>query len=369
MGEYQSYADSLSSLVFVTFYICFDQMQNNLISQAGQMETNGTPNDLLPAMNQVGCIVLGPLIQEGLYPFLHRRRVYPTPVSRITIGFAFVTLSMLYAAVVQLLIYRSPPCYDRPGSCGSNQINVWVQAPLYFLISAGEIFAYVTALEYAYDNSPKAMKVVVQAVGLLVGGVGSACAMALTPVARDPYLVVFYGSLTAGMAITTIVFWMLFRERDGLQKALEVRAGPTGAIRDSVHHNGGRAANKVSDIAPLLQPIDAGDPIWFPSSMAPGLFQTTGSHSQPTNQTPPIPRKSSRRPQRVDARTDCGNRSHPMTHVPKLCGTHSLGQGCQDPPQPGGEAAVLAGRGCCQARKGSRRYYAPAVMDSQLQRL
>ncbi|KAF1358616.1 hypothetical protein EJ07DRAFT_67827, partial [Lizonia empirigonia] len=46
-------------LAFIMFYVCFDQMQNNLISQAGQMQTNSTPNDLLPAMNQVGCIVLG----------------------------------------------------------------------------------------------------------------------------------------------------------------------------------------------------------------------------------------------------------------------------------------------------------------------
>ncbi|KAF3031692.1 peptide transporter ptr2 [Didymella heteroderae] len=265
-------------LAFVTFYVCFDQMQNNLISQAGQMETNSTPNDLLPAMNQVGCIVLGPLIQEVLYPFLHRRRVYPTPVSRIAIGFAFVTLSMLYATVVQLFIYRSPPCYDRPGSCGSNEINVWIQAPLYFLISAGEIFAYVTALEYAYDRSPKAMKVVVQAVGLLVGGVGSACAMALTPVARDPYLVVFYGSLAAGMAATTIVFWMLFRERDGLRETTEVVAGPAEAIRGPVHHDGGHAANNISDIAPLLQPIDAGGPIQFPSSIALVQFHRVGLH-------------------------------------------------------------------------------------------
>ena len=52
-----------SSIAFVIFYICFNQMQNNLISQAAQMEASGTPNNLLPAMNQVGCIVLGPLIQ------------------------------------------------------------------------------------------------------------------------------------------------------------------------------------------------------------------------------------------------------------------------------------------------------------------
>jgi dipeptide/tripeptide permease len=77
-----------SSIAFVMFYICFDQMQNNLISQAAQMEASGTPNDLLPAMNQVGCIVLGPLIQGWVYPLLHRRQIYLKPIMRITIGFS-----------------------------------------------------------------------------------------------------------------------------------------------------------------------------------------------------------------------------------------------------------------------------------------
>jgi POT family proton-dependent oligopeptide transporter len=203
------------------FYICFDQMQNNLISQAGQMRSSSVPNDLLPALNQVGCIVFGPLIQGVLYPVLRRRQLYPSPITRITIGFGFVTLSMLYATIIQLLIYRSPPCYDQPGHCGHNQINVWTQAPLYLLIAVGEVFAYVTALEYAYEYSPKTMKVIIQAVGLLIAGVGSACAMALTPVARDPNLLIFYSSLTAGMAATSIVFWLLFRKYDRHRTTIE----------------------------------------------------------------------------------------------------------------------------------------------------
>ncbi|KAK1920203.1 hypothetical protein P3342_002499 [Pyrenophora teres f. teres] len=237
-------------------------MQNNLISQAGQMQTNGTPNDLLPAMNQVGCIVLGPLIQEFLYPFLHRHRIYPTPVSRITVGFAFVTLSMLYATVIQLFIYRSPPCYDQPGSCGHNQINIWIQAPLYLLISAGEIFAYVTALEYAYDHSPKAMKVIMQAIGLLVSSVGSAYAMALTPVARNPYLVTFYASLTGSIAVTTVIFWALFRRQDSLSACVESTVDLPAAVSSVTQQINTRpAANRVLDKAPLLNPIDAGGPI------------------------------------------------------------------------------------------------------------
>jgi POT family proton-dependent oligopeptide transporter len=210
-------------LTFVMFYVCFDQMQNNLISQAGQMDTQGTPNDLLPALNQVGCIVMGPLIQMGLYPFLHRRRIYIGPVMRITIGFGFMALAMLYATVVQHAIYSSPPCAESPELCSDLDVgiqgrpNVWLQAPIYFLISTGEIFAYVTGLEYAYDHSPKDMKVIVQAISLLVAGIGSIVALALTPVVHDPNLVIFYASLTAGMAVTTIIFWLVFRNYDRTQ--------------------------------------------------------------------------------------------------------------------------------------------------------
>ena len=192
-------------IAFIVFYVCFDQMQNNLISQNAQMETNGTPNDLVGAMNQVGCIIFAPLIQEVLYPFLHRRRIYLRPVTRITIGFCFVASSMLYATLVQHFIYSS----------GDVKINVWIVAPLYFLLAIGEVFAVVTAMEYAYDHSPKDMKAVVQAFSLLIAGVGSAVAMALTPAAHDPLMVAFYGSLTGAMVLTTIVFYIIFRHYDG----------------------------------------------------------------------------------------------------------------------------------------------------------
>lgn len=144
------------------------------------MTTHNTPNDLPPTMNQVGCIVLVPLIQNVLYPFLHRRIIYPRPIFRITIGSCFIGLSMIYAMIVQHVIYMFPPCYNVPGSCdyrnslesGPNEVNVWIQTPIYFFIATGEIFAYVIGLEYAYDHAPKDMKVIVQAISFLLAGVG-----------------------------------------------------------------------------------------------------------------------------------------------------------------------------------------------------
>lgn len=212
-------------IAFVVFYLCYDQMQNNLISQAAEMETNGTPNDLVPAMNQGGCIVFAPLIQEVLYPFLHRRRIYLRPVTRITIGFCFIASSMLYATIIQHFIYASTDA----------KVNVWIQAPLYILMAIGEVFATVTAMEYAYDNSPQRMKAIVQAVSLLIAGVGSAVAMALTPAAHDPLMVGFYGGLTGAMAVTTVIFYITFRHYDRpATKDEEAAATSTSAGAGSV---------------------------------------------------------------------------------------------------------------------------------------
>lgn len=211
-------------VAFVVYWVCFDQMQNNLISQAKQMETHGIPNDLLPAVNQVACIIIGPILQLGLYPYLTRRKISFRPIARITVGFIFVALSMLYATIVQYLIYNAPPCFDRPGECRghlsmgkhhvANRVNVWVQTPVYVLLSTGEILASVTGLEYAYDHSPKDMRALVQAINLVVAGMGSAVAMGLTPIARNPDLIKLYGALCAAMTLTTVLFWLLFHNYD-----------------------------------------------------------------------------------------------------------------------------------------------------------
>lgn len=202
------------------FYICFDQMQNNLISQSAQMETGKTPNDMLSAMNQVGCILFTPFIQHVVYPLLHKRHIYIKPITRITIGFCFVVLSMTCAAIVQNRIYSSGPCYTHPRECSlvtnhePNRISVWIQTPVFLLIAMGEVWAYVTALEIAYSHAPEHMKAMIQAIFPLMAGIGSACAMGISPLAHDPYLVIFYASLASGMAVVTAVFWFIFRKHD-----------------------------------------------------------------------------------------------------------------------------------------------------------
>ena len=43
-----------------------------------------------------------------------------------------------------------------------NDVSVWVQTPVYFILAVAEIFGFVTASEYAYSKAPKNMKAIVQ---------------------------------------------------------------------------------------------------------------------------------------------------------------------------------------------------------------
>ncbi|KAL2268417.1 hypothetical protein VTJ83DRAFT_3263 [Remersonia thermophila] len=219
---------------FAFFYLSITQMFNNLISQAGQMNLHGVPNDMIQAMSGVACVAFGPPVQ-ALYGFLARRRIRFGPIARITTAFVLCAVGMAYAAGLQRLIYSTGPCYDRPlacdyrpeaqpGSSGSgdgkaaavppNDVNVWLQLPVYVALAVAEIFGLVTASEYAYEKAPRGMRSVVQATVQLSACLGALMGMAISPAAKDPYLVALYAALAGSMALCALLFWAAFRSYD-----------------------------------------------------------------------------------------------------------------------------------------------------------
>ena len=201
-------------------------MYNNLVSQAGQMNLHGVPNDMIQAFSGVACIIFGPIIQ-GLYEVLAKRKIEFGPIARITAAFIFCGAGMGYAAGVQKLIYSSAPCYDTPFACDEsaggkipNDVNVWVQMPVYVLLAIGEIFGFVTAFEYAYGKAPKDMKTVVQALTQLTACLASVLGMAISPAAKDPNMVIFYACLASAMGLTAVLFWWRFRKYDDMDAEL-----------------------------------------------------------------------------------------------------------------------------------------------------
>ncbi|KAF2185753.1 hypothetical protein K469DRAFT_738776 [Zopfia rhizophila CBS 207.26] len=216
------------------FYLCISQMYNNLVSQAGSMRLTGIPNDLPQAFSGVACIIFGPIIQ-ALYEFLAKRKIGFGPIARITAAFIFCGLSMAYAAGVQKLIYSSGPCYDNPFQCPEskdgkepNNVSIWIQLPVYFLLAIGEIFGFVTAFEYAYSKAPPAMKGVVMAFTQLTAGLASVLGMAISPAAKDPNMVIMYACLAGAIGLMAGLFWWKFEKYDRVDVELNQFNGVEG---------------------------------------------------------------------------------------------------------------------------------------------
>jgi len=71
------------------------------------LELHGIPNDVLGNIDALTIIIFIPILNTCLYPLLQHSGIPFRPIARITVGFIFAALAMLYAAGVQHLIYIS----------------------------------------------------------------------------------------------------------------------------------------------------------------------------------------------------------------------------------------------------------------------
>lgn len=165
------------------------------------------------------------------YPALRRVHISFLPITRIAWGFLLASLAMAYAAFVQKLIYSAPPCFDAPSACpeglmsngesySPNEVHVMVQAPAYVLIAVSEIFASVTGIEYAYTKAPASMKSFIMSMFLLTSAFGAALGMAISPSARDPYLVMMYVGLAVTCAVAGVLFWCFYKRYNKFEESM-----------------------------------------------------------------------------------------------------------------------------------------------------
>lgn len=210
------------------------------------MQLGAIPNDAIQALNPIACVLLGPVIQNYLYPGLLKHKIPFGPIARMTTAFATMASAMAITAGVQKWIYSTGPCYERPLECPAsgggkipNQITVWAQTPIYFTLAFAEIFGFATLSEYSYSKAPKDMRSLVQALRQVTAGVGSAFGMALSPVGVNPKILYMYISLAVVMAISVPVFWGFFAKYDKMDKELDDldRLGQVEVIEDDEAFN------------------------------------------------------------------------------------------------------------------------------------
>ncbi|KAJ7453376.1 peptide transporter PTR2B [Mycena latifolia] len=233
-------------LFFPIFWLCYSQIDGNLGTVAAGMRLSGTPNDLIQNLNPISIIIMIPIFERLIYPFLRSRGINFTPIKRITAGFFVAGLAMVYAAVLQKYLYDTSPCHDHlPSECTdadgnplSSPINVWVVSGPYILVGMAEIFASITSLEYAYTKAPVRMKSVVMAFSQLQTALASALNFALVDVNVEDKFQWLFASFGITAAIFAALFYWTFRDLDKAEIALNLigtgeRAGFAGeAIAD-----------------------------------------------------------------------------------------------------------------------------------------
>jgi len=204
-------------LFFPLYWIPYNQLSNNMVSQAATMELHGVPNDVVNNLDPLALIIFIPICDQFVYPWLARSGIRFGPIRRIFFGFITGTLAMVWCTVLQYYIYKKSPTCGRflnsPG-CDPAPINVWAQTGAYVLIAFSEIFASITGLEYAFTKSPKSMKSLVLAVFYFTTAIGNALSEAMNPLAADPHFIWNYGAASIIAGVASVGFWICFKHLD-----------------------------------------------------------------------------------------------------------------------------------------------------------
>ncbi|OAQ75369.1 oligopeptide transporter [Purpureocillium lilacinum] len=199
---------------------------NGIGSSANFLSTmligNGVPNDVIGNFNSLSIIVLGPVLNYGLYPLLRNMRIHYGPVSRITTGFFISTISGLGYCILCYKAYQTNPC----GWYGSTDpkcveeglvspISLWWAAIPYALGGFSELFINVPAYGIAYSRASPNMRGLLSAINLFLSvGLAYVVNLAVSAVITDPHLVWDFGAPTILGAVVTVFFYFHFRHID-----------------------------------------------------------------------------------------------------------------------------------------------------------
>lgn len=83
------------------YWVTYNQLNNNLTSQAATMALHGVPNDVLANLDPLALIIFIPICDLFIYPALRKANIHFTPIKRITWGFYTGSAAMVWAAVIQ----------------------------------------------------------------------------------------------------------------------------------------------------------------------------------------------------------------------------------------------------------------------------
>mmetsp|Transcript_27968 Transcript_27968/g.80825 ORF Transcript_27968/g.80825 Transcript_27968/m.80825 type:complete len:726 (-) Transcript_27968:228-2405(-) len=147
------------------FWMLYDQQGSVWTLQATRMGLHGYQPEQLNIINPIEIMVLVPLFEKMIYPYLESRRFRVTHVRRMAVGMFLTSISFVVSGLLESAI-------ETRNQAGGEKISVFWQLPQITILACAEILVSVTGLEYSYSSSPESMKAFVLALYLLTTSIG-----------------------------------------------------------------------------------------------------------------------------------------------------------------------------------------------------
>jgi POT family proton-dependent oligopeptide transporter len=198
-------------MIFLTvpmFWALFNQVNSTWVLQGKNM----TPffvldGETMQAAGSVLVMIWVPILTLGVYPWLERRGILPTPLRRMSAGMVLGAVSFVICGYIQSRMDR-----------GATLSVAWQLIP-YIVLEAGEVMLSATALEFAFSQSPERMKSIVMSFWLMTMSVGHFLVAVFTNLnsnyvhAHGAVEFYFYAALMVVVAVAFIFLATRYRGR------------------------------------------------------------------------------------------------------------------------------------------------------------
>jgi dipeptide/tripeptide permease len=156
-------------LFYPVFWMLYDQQASVWTLQATRMNLHGLEPEQLQLLNPLEIMVLVPLFDRIIYPWMTNMRINIEPLRRMEGGMFLTAVSFLACAWLEHRITTHPV----------NTVSVAWQIPQITIITIAEILLNVTGLEFAYSQAPPSMQTLILALYLLQTAIGDGLASIL----------------------------------------------------------------------------------------------------------------------------------------------------------------------------------------------
>jgi proton-dependent oligopeptide transporter, POT family len=190
------------------FWSLFDQKASTWVLQGDQMvQPSWFESSQMQLVNPALVMILLPLNNLVIYPWLRKRGWPLTALGKMTAGMACAGLSWIFAGLLQVLID------------GGSEISIFWQIGPYVLLTLGEVLVSATGLEFAYSQAPLAMKGVIMSFFNLTVTVGGLWVLLTNSSIKSPAVT----SAIAETGIGVTAFLMFFFAGFAMLAALAFR--------------------------------------------------------------------------------------------------------------------------------------------------